>query len=339
MEHKQYIANLPPILWTSTKFLKNKPSAVLVTSPTALSHAGNIVKRLNIIQTVFVKSSQQHHVEKLAKTPSKASVCYLLGGGQAIDIGRYLAKVWKNEVICIPSIISTDSPFVDCTGLRVNGCVKYVKSKRADQIILDRELLNSAPWRYHLSGCGDVLSIFTALYDWKHANLNKKSKRDEVYNQNIALIAQGILDSLLSEAKEIKRGSRSGLTAIITALAMEVQLCNFYGNSRPEEGGEHFFTYCIENKMKSFLHGEMVSFGTLLTGFLQGQNIGDIKEFMDTVNLRYKPVGLNRKLVIEVLKELPSYVKKHKLRFSIYNNFDYIKEQANVKRFFKLIQL
>jgi len=339
MSHEQHIANLPPVAWESVRSLGDKRRTALITSPTALARSQYLVSGLDVAETVLIESSQQQYAEKLAQTSSKADVCFLLGGGQVIDIGRYLANAWQKEAIGIPSIISTDAPFVDCTGLRKDGCVTYVKSKRADSIILDQELLDNAPWRYHLSGCGDVLSIFTALFDWEYANQNKKVTPGETYNQSVAVMARGILDGLLSQAEEIKRGSEVGLSAIVTALAMEVQLCNLYGNSRPEEGGEHFFTYCIENKMGHFLHGEMVSFAVLLTGFLQCQDIRDLKQFMDDIRLTYKPEGLNRRIVREVLQELPQYVAMHKLGYSIYNNFNYIKEQTNIEHFFELIQL
>lgn len=335
MNHEQYIASLPPIAWTSINSHKDKRPATLITSHTALSGSRDFIRGLNIAETIFIESSQQQYVEKLAQTSSNAETCYLLGGGQVIDVGRYLAYVWQKEAIGIPSIISTDSPFVDCTGLRKDGCVTYVKSKRADRIILDRELLNSAPWRYHLSGCGDVLSIFTGLFDWEYANQNKKAKLDEVYNQNIALMARGILNGLLSEVEEIKNGSEAGLSAIVTALAMEVQLCNLYGNSRPEEGGEHFFTYCIENKVLHFLHGEMVCFGILITSLLQNQPWRHLKKFMDQVGINYKPEVLTPEITIETLKEIPRYVELHHLPYSIYNNFSFKANEKRIKSFLK----
>jgi glycerol-1-phosphate dehydrogenase [NAD(P)+] len=262
-----------------------------------------------------------------------------VGGGQVADIGRYLAAAWNQEAVCIPTVISTDAFLVDSTGLRTGGCVKYVKSKVADLVILDKELLGRTPRRYHSSGCGDVLSIFTGLFDWRYANDRGKAPDRELYDSGVAIMAEGILAGLLSETEEIKTATEAGLAAIVNALAMEVQLCNLYGNSRPEEGGEHFFAYCIENKLPHFLHGEMVAFGVLLTGYLQGQDITEIKRFMDEVGLNYKPDGLNRTIVVETLKELPDYVIKHSLRYSVYHNFQYRGRQKQVEEFFNAVGL
>jgi len=215
--------------------------------------------------------------------------------------------------------------------LRKNNGVAYVPSKKADKVILDWQLLKKAPWSINVSGCGDVLSIFTGLYDWRRAKDN--------YDPAVAIMAQAILDGLLFQAKTIKFSSQKSLETIINCLAMEVQLCYLYGNSRPEEGGEHFFAYCAESKLGHCLHGEIVGFSILLTGFLQDQDIAPIKKFMEVTGMNYLPKGIDRKIAIETLKELPAYVKKHNLKASIYNRFDYRQNQAKINRFLKLVHL
>ncbi|MBU1322989.1 iron-containing alcohol dehydrogenase [Patescibacteria group bacterium] len=327
----KFVSNLPLIEWTKNSLLKDKKRAILITSPSALKIAAPFLKKINIWETIFIKNSNKSYVDSLRLKDKTVKVAYLVGAGQVNDIGRYLAQKWQLETVSIPTAISADSFLVDCTGLRENDCVKYVKSKKADKVILDWQLLKKAPWKFHLSGCSDVLSIFTGLYDWRQAK--------DHYDYSVAIIAQGILDGLLSHSEAIKQKTKKGLEAIVNSLAMEVQLCNLYGNSRPEEGGEHFFTYCVENKMAHFLHGEMVGFAILLTGYLQNQNINPIKKFMDKIGLNYLPKGLTRTIVQETLIELPAYVKKHKLRSSVYNNFDYRKNQAKINQFFKFIKL
>src|SRR3989338_2522474 len=317
------INHLPKIEWIDLKKFEDSRNAVLFTSPSAEKECGAYLRGINFTGKIYIQTADKASVERLTKEQISADVGYAIGGGRVIDVARFLAHKWKLEIVCIPTIISSDAFLVDCTGLRENGCVTYVPSKLANKVILDWEILKNTPARFHLSGCGDVLSIYTALFDWKYASVN----HIEEYNKGVAAMADGILNGMLSQAYEIKNEERKGLEAIITALCMEVTLCNLHGNSRSEEGGEHFFTYCIENNMQHFLHGEMVAFGTLLTACIQGQNIHQIKDFMDVVRLNYKPEGLTRNIVIKTLKELPSYVKKHKLSYSIYNNFTFKKDE------------
>lgn len=331
------VNNLPIIEWVNLQQHKDKRRAVLFTNPSAEQASNSFIDALNVEKKIYITTADKKSVEKLVRKRVSAEAAYAVGGGRTIDVARYLAKEWGLEIICIPTIISSDAFLVDCTGLRENGCVTYVSSKRADRVLLDWELLQKAPLKYHLSGCGDVLSIYTGLYDWEYVDKQKVARSDELYSLSVATMAKGILNSLLLEAKEIKNGTIKGIEAIVTCLGMEVTLCNFYGNSRPEEGGEHFFTYCIENKVPHFLHGEMVCFGVLITSLLQNQPWRSIKKFMDRVGINYKPVGLKPEIVLEVLREIPEYVTSHNLRFSIYNTLSLYENKQKVDNFLKEI--
>ena len=329
------INNLPAIEWTDLQQYNDTRTAVLFTSQSAEKESQMYLRGINVAQKIYIQTADKKSVERLAEKPATAKVAYAVGGGRTIDIARLLAQKWGLEIICIPTIISSNAFLVDCTGLRENGCVTYVPSKRADKVFLDWKLLQKVPLRYHLSGCGDILSIYTGLYDWKYANKKSVARNDELYSPSVATIAKGILDSLFLEADEIKKGSKLGIETLITCLAMEVALCNFYGNSRPEEGGEHFFTYCIENKVPHFLHGEMVALGLLITAYLQSQDWKKIKSFLDYIGLDYKPNGVTRAVVLDTLQELPSYVTDHKLRYSIYNDFSFKLNEKKLKVFLK----
>jgi len=333
------VNNLPTIEWLDLQQYKDNRNAVLFTNPSAEKESNSHLGGLNIINKIYIQTADKMSIEKLAKKQVPAEVAYAVGGGRTIDVARFLAKEWGLEIICIPTIISSDAFLVDCTGLRENGCVTYAPSKKADKVLLDWELLQKTPLKYHLSGCGDVLSIYTGLYDWKYANKQGVARPDESYSPSVATIAKGILDSLLLDTKEIKNGTKKGMETIVTCLGMEVTLCNFYGNSRPEEGGEHFFTYCIENKVPHFLHGEMVSFGVLITASIQNQDWEKIKSFLGDVGLNYIPDGLTKAAVVNTLRELPGYVSNHKLRYSVYNNFNYKKNKARIDQFLEKVGL
>lgn len=329
------INHLPRIEWVNLKKFEDTRNAVLFTSPSAEKECETYLRGINFTRKIYIQTADKSSIERLAKEQVSADVGYAIGGGRVIDVARFLAHRWKLEIVCIPTIISSDAFLVDCTGLRENGCVTYIPSKAADRVLLDWKLLKKTPLKYHLSGCGDVLSIYTGLYDWEYANKQRITRQDELFSSVVSTMAKGILNSLLLEAKEIKDGTRKGIETIVTCLGMEVTLCNFYGNSRPEEGGEHFFTYCIENKVPHFLHGEIVCFGILITAYLQGQNWEKMRSFMDDIGLNYRPNGLTKSVVMEILKELPGYVKKHKLRYSTYNNFSFKVNEKRIKSFLK----
>ncbi|MBI4225598.1 iron-containing alcohol dehydrogenase [Candidatus Roizmanbacteria bacterium] len=335
------ITNIPEIEYVNLKVFKENKRVLLFTGPTAYKSSKSFLKGLNIVEVFHIDSSKKEIINKnidfLISKKSKVDICFAVGGGIVADVAKMYAHELNLSLVIIPTLISSDAFLVDCTGIRYNGCVKYIPSLRAKSVLIDFNLLKKTPLRLHLSGCGDVLSIYTGLSDWKLANRKEKLKADETYSVSVAKMAETILEGLLIEKDEIKKGTRKGLEAILRALIMEVQLCNTYGNSRPEEGGEHFFTYCIENYMPHFLHGEMVSFGVLITSYLQKETWRKMYNFLTYVGLNYIPKGLTEELVMKTLKELPSYVKKHHLRYSVYNDFSLKKDGVKVRKFVKFI--
>lgn len=331
---KKRINNLPVIVEVSLDELKEMRKVALVTTPSALAVAQGLLSQLDIVHKFFIEAVVKSQLEEMAsKFSSGVEVIYGVGGGRAMDGAKYLAAKKGLELRVVPTILSTDAFLTDSVGVRNRGCVSYLPAKHPDTVCIDYYLLSQAPARFNISGCSDVLSIFTALFDWEYANQRNKISKNEKLDPSIADAAQSILNELLGRGEIVGENKEKGLRILLRLLTMEVQLCQFYGNSRPEEGGEHFFTYCVENRMPPFLHGEMVAFGILITAFVQGQDPRKARDFMEKVGLNYKPLGLKRGIVTKTLQELPEYVKNHGLSYGIYNDFDYQSDEKRIKEF------
>lgn len=330
-------STLPPIEWTDLATFHDDRRAVLVTSPSAETHFGTLVHNFYFSDHRSITGGNAEYIDTLIKVKPDTSVMYAVGGGRVIDIARLLAYQWDMDITVIPTIISTDSPFVNTTGVRSDGCVHYVQSKKADRVLLDWTLLNRSPRALQAGGCCDVLSIYTALYDWKLTQERSSYFPYEQYSPQVAQQAQGILDYLISHSDEIRQMTRGGLDAIVRSLAMEVELCNLHGNSRCEEGGEHFFAYAIEPHLPHTTHGELVGLGILITAFMQGQQWQNMREFMDTIEMNYIPKGISGRLVAEMLKGMKGYVENNNLRYNIWNEFAF--DESAAQEFLEAIDL
>jgi glycerol-1-phosphate dehydrogenase [NAD(P)+] len=160
---------------------------------------------------------------------------------------------------------------------------------------------------------------------------------DELYEPRIAAQAESILEYLMSQKIAISKTSDSGLETLAQALAAEVELCNVYGNSRPEEGSEHFFAYALEPELPRATHAELVGIGILISAYIQKQNVNLMKDFMDSVGMNYLPVGITPTIISSVLDNMQEYVITHGLRYSIWN--EYSRQADDVHRITDLIGL
>jgi glycerol dehydrogenase-like iron-containing ADH family enzyme len=316
---------LPAIAYVDLKEYSDTRRSVLLTNTLAEKVAKPFLKNLRAENVLYIDESSEAGVSKLLKEIDGQEVVYAVGGGTVLDVAKLVSHRSGLPFVCIPTIISTDALFDDYAVIRKDGFISFVKGQLAEKIVIDSGLIRKSPHQLTYAGCGDVLSIYTGLFDWKTANTLGKQQENEAFSPAVYATAQGILDYLLENAQSIKSLSPKGISILVDCLAMETMLCNSYGTlpAIPEVGGEHFFTKCIENKMPHFLHGEMVGLAVIVTAHIQGQNTAKIISFMDEVGLNYRPDGISRALVLETLKEMPKYVAQHKLRWTVYTDFDF----------------
>jgi len=256
---------------------------------------------------------------QLAALP-QAAVVWGLGGGSACDAAKLYALMRGARLVMVPSILSVDAPFTAAVGVRVGERVRYIGRAMPDHLLVDFDLIQKAPKHLNRAGICDIMSIYTALFDWRLAS------RDigEAYNPEFAARSQSMLDRLFAGAEHIRDCDETGLKLIADLYVEEVELCERWGNSRPEEGSEHYFAYCCEWITKRpFIHGELVSFGSVITSLYQGQPIEPIRIFLSTIQLEYSAarMGISEEDVRKTLLALPAYLQEeNQLPYGIYHS-------------------
>jgi glycerol-1-phosphate dehydrogenase [NAD(P)+] len=328
-DNRLKVQNLPPIEILNLGDLKEDRKAIIFTDKIVWEKIAPYV-RFKQKDIIYVERPTETYLSSLVNSLGNYEVVYGIGGGVANDVAKFIGFYKKVETVSIPTIFSTDAFLTSEVGVRVRDEIKYFPAKHPDIVYVDLDVISKAPKRLNLCGCGDILSIYTGLFDWKYTNIKGKIAEDEKLSLHVYYLSQAILRSLEVQKDEIRICSKEGLKAILDLLCMEVQLCYLYGNSRPEEGSEHYFTYLIENiTKKHFLHGEMVALGTLIMSYFQGQDYKYIKNLMDYIGLNYLGTGATRDEIIRTIQELPNYVKEKKLRYSYAHDLIFDLEKVN----------
>ena len=131
------------------------------------------------------------------------------------------------------------------------------------------------------------------------------------------ITAEGVTGSISKfYADAAGAGDEGGLRRLIDCLALEVQLCNLIGHSRPEEGSEHYFAYAAESILGHGLpHGDLVGPGILVMAALQGQDTRSLRRALVAC---HTPLDTIPAEVIErTLRGLPHYCRAHDLPHGI----------------------
>ncbi len=273
--------------------------------------------RLRFTNSAKVVTGQatETHWQSLAEDVV-GDVIYSVGGGVAVDAAKYIGKVKGLPVVSMPTAMTVDAFFTWAAGVREDGCVKYVETGPPEKVIIDLDVLAEAPRSLRAAGICDLLSIATGSWDWRFARDEGQLDEATHYEAWADGTAASILGAAIDCAEAAGRGDRAGLKQLVDCLALEVQLCNQLGHSRPEEGSEHYFAYSAEHHVDEHLpHGDLVGPGILIAAQLQQQDIRPLKRALVDCCVPFDRIPPDR--VRYTLEHLGSYVRLHGLPFGV----------------------
>jgi glycerol dehydrogenase-like iron-containing ADH family enzyme len=215
-----------------------------------------------------------------------------IGGGQAIDAAKYMS--WKKSIrlVSIPTILSVDAFVTTAAGIRRDHSVRYVGESYPDPLIIDFDVIRTAPPKLNIAGIGDLLSAHTATFDWELAQ--SKGKSEYSFSPYDIKAARKIIEELETLIPEISKNEDKGLRAIVEGYMSMNAICTPAGHWRVEEGSEHYLFYELEQRLKRpFIHGNIIGLGIYILSRLQNNEVIRITRIMDDVGLDYQPKSMN----------------------------------------------
>lgn len=214
------------------------------------------------------------------------------GGGTVLDLAKFAAFVSKATLISLPTTLSNDSLASPVAVLGTTGKArKTFRCTIPDAILVDADVIMSAPPRQLLSGIGDTVSKYTALNDWKIAYQRGKSKVNDFAYMISKMAFNSICYNNQTELMSVDFIKRLTQDLVMGGLAMEIA-----GSSRPSSGSEHLFCHALEENFSeqvSVPHGIAVAIGSYGAVKFQKRNVEKIKNVIDMYHLPVKPSSWN----------------------------------------------
>lgn len=209
-----------------------------------------------------------------------------LGGGKVLDVAKYSAYTSKIPFISIPTTVANDGIASPISVLKdKEGFTRSLGAKVPTGILIDLNIIKNSSVKFLKAGIGDILSNYTALFDWK---ISKEKVNDFSYLvSKVAFNSIFYFDNKNLESEEfIKKVCES---IILSGISMEIA-----GTSRPCSGSEHLFSHYIDKYYeKKNLHGFQVALGAVTTCFFQNRDYKMLIEFLKNLEIRINPSSLN----------------------------------------------
>ena len=138
-------------------------------------------------------------------------------------------------------------------------------AKIAYGIIIDLDVIKSAPEKFIYSGIGDLLSKISAIYDWQYEKRQGVSELDDF----AVMIAKKAVNSFVTTPFKSIRDDLF-LKELLDSLAMSGIANEMAGNSAPSSGSEHLISHALDKLLeKPELHGIQVGIATYIMSKVQ----------------------------------------------------------------------
>lgn len=196
---------------------------------------------------------------------NKTKAVVSIGGGKVIDAGKYAAFLKGLPFISIPTSSSSDGFSSASASLIVDGRRASVPAKLAYGILVDTEVIRTAPVKFIYSGIGDMVSKITALYDW----IFETEHGVGALNDFAVMIAKKAVNSFVRTPYESILDELF-LKELLDSLAMSGIANEIAGSSAPTSGSEHLISHALDKLLEEpQLHGIQVGIATYIMAKVQ----------------------------------------------------------------------
>ena len=182
------------------KRLGLKGSALIIAGSKSCEIAGktvhDLLEQANInVDTLLVSTATIRDVlaveERIIEW--KPQVLFGIGGGTKIDVAKISAAHQEIPFISVPTALSHDGIASPLASVKGFDKPYSIRAQAPLAIIADTDIIAKAPWRSTISGCGDVISKFTAVRDWRLAHTEKNEYYGE-YAASLALMSATLVE-------------------------------------------------------------------------------------------------------------------------------------------------
>ncbi len=226
-----------------------------------------------------------------------------LGGGRPIDVAKLTSFKANKRFISIPTIASHDGLASSRASLKGVDKRHSIEARPPIAVVGDTDILDKAPYRFTVAGCGDVIAKKTAIKDWLLAH---RLKNELISPTSISLAEMTV--KLITENASLIKSQAEGFSRVVMncLIASSLAMCTA-GSSRPGSGSEHMFSHALDSIAKTpALHGEQTAFGTIMMSYLHNgiEGSDDVKTLMKTLGLPItaKELGVTAEEVVKALE-------------------------------------
>lgn len=281
--------------------------ALVITGKYTKKIAGNVVYNYiedegNTVDMEIATVSSMGEVKRIKELALENNTKYMLGvgSGTSIDVAKLASTELDLPFISVPTAASHDGIVSSRASITHDGKSTSFTANSPMAVVADTEIIADAPYHLLASGCGDIISNYTAVLDWELAS----RLRNESFSEYAAALSRMTAKILVDSAELIKPDLESSARMVVKALVSSGVAMSIAGSSRPASGSEHMFNHALNQVAPvPALHGEQCGVGTIMMMYLHGGDWKSIRNALKTIHapINADQLGIEDKYILEAL--------------------------------------
>ena len=230
-----------------------------------------------------------------------------IGGGNALDVSKFVAWKMQKPLVLIPTIVSTGSVFQPMIAIRRAETWEFCEAVAPEYMLLDYGVIRSAAPRFNCAGMGECichLAIVGAWRWWFEQGLGGPAWDENAAQTTIDWVEQRV-DEFSRDLNENGQPNELGIRIAAEVNRERYDLPTW--NRQLMRSLDHVFVIAFQwVHGREVLHAEGVALGTLISNYLHDWRFQQTKSLLDSCHVRYCPrqIGCNWEEVRQVLDRI-----------------------------------
>jgi glycerol-1-phosphate dehydrogenase [NAD(P)+] len=311
---------LPQIEYQALNTIQETRPVALLTSTDAWSRVGSLLNLPLIVQAEPTRIDREFMDYLSQNVPALVEVIYVVGSGDLVELGKFVAFNTKLPLVIIPTELDSDQFLEPHVELLHEDIITNIYTGAAEKVIIDWAVIQAAEPHRRAGMLADMIAIVTGLLDWRYAAKMKRTAQDQPFVPWAAGVSAGLASQAIKMADAVGRGEVEALSTLLDLASVSVQLANQLGHARQQEGTEHYFAFALQKQGVSASHAECLGPGILFASALHSQDPSALREALEKAGIRLnqlRPADMQL-----AISDLPGFVAANNLPYGIAHDLD-----------------
>jgi len=316
---------LPRITFQKLSLVEETRRVALLTSTEAWPAVSDHLALPVLIQAEPSRYDRELFEYLAENLPSTVEAVYAVGGGAPLEAAKVVAARNRVPLVVVPLALESTAmltPYAVATEPVADRQRRvHLSAAPAAEIIVDWDVILSAPESLRGAGIAEMLGIVTGLLDWRYAAQRGKNPRAERFQPWAAGVTTDLAKQAIKSATAIGQGDREALQTLLSLMMVAVQMGNLLGHTRALQGSErHLADILAATTNPATPLAELLGTCVLFCAALHGQDPAPLRDALNGAGVHLDQIRATDFNLM--LGALSTHLADHGFPYTILNDLD-----------------